>query len=261
VAAAAARTAAEERVATLEAELAATAAAQPLAAPEAARPLDSLLDVDAATRQRLAALAAELAELRAETEAQRAALADQEAAAATRAAAISAQLGESLQRSPAEARAAASAAVQRESRLTGDLLARIGGHEDVDLVSGRSVGYTVGLVFDSGEAELSPESQAELNRIAVELRRLIDDLPDDLPWMLRVDGHTDDLPVRRGRFRSNWELSAARASTVAQYLIDWGIPADRLIAAGFADSQPLVEGRTDEARRQNRRIELRLTVR
>ena len=127
-------------------------------------------------------------------------------------------------------------------------------------MSGRNVGYTAGLVFNSGEAELSPEGQAELNRIALELRRLIDDLPEDLPWMLRVDGHTDDLPVRRGRFRSNWELSAARASTVAQYLIDWGLPADRLIAAGFADTQPIAAGRTEEARRQNRRIELRLTV-
>jgi chemotaxis protein MotB len=86
-------------------------------------------------------------------------------------------------------------------------------------------------------------------------------LPEDLPWMLRIDGHTDDLPIRSGRFRSNWELSAARASTVAQYLIDEGFPADRLIAAGFADTQPVTSERSAAARAQNRRIEMRLTVR
>jgi chemotaxis protein MotB len=239
----------------------ATAVAQPLSASENGRSLDALLDVDAATRERLAALAAELAELRAETEAQRAALREQDAAAERRVDTIGAQLGASLRETPAEGRAAAAASVQRDARVAGELLARVEGPDDVALVSGRNVAYTAGLVFASGEADLAPEGLAELNRIAVELKRLTESLPEDLPWMLRVDGHTDDQSIRRGRFRSNWELSAARASTVAQNLIEWGIPADRLIAAGFADTQPIVSGRTEEARQQNRRIELRLTVR
>ncbi len=255
------RQAVEARVTELEAELVAGVATQRLAADDGAQPIDALLDVDAATRERLAALAAELAELRAVTEAQRAALAGQEAAAASRVDAISAQLGSSLQPPSGDVTEAAEAAVAREVGVTSELLARISGADDIPLVNGRDVAYTAGLVFNSGEAELSPAGQAELNQIALQLRQLVDALPDDLPWMLRVDGHTDDLPIRNGRFRSNWELSAARASTVAEYLTEWGIPADRLIAAGFADTQPIAAGRHEAARRQNRRIELRLTVR
>ena len=251
----------EQEVAALEAEVLEAAAIQPLAASEGARQLDALLDVDAATRERLAALAAELAELRALTEAQRAALVERDEAATGRVDAISAQLASSLAVSPAEARAAATAVVRRESQIAGQVLARVGGADDVALVSGRNVAYTAGLSFAPAEADLSPEGEAELSQIASELKRLTETLPDDLPWMLRVDGHTDDLPIRSGRFRSNWELSAARASTVAQFLVNAGIPADRLIAAGFADTQPVATERTVAARAQNRRIEMRLTVR
>ena len=94
-----------------------------------------------------------------------------------------------------------------------------------------------------------------------QIRETINNLSDKKNVVMRFVGHTDDLPIRSGRFHSNWELSAARASSVAEYLVEWGLPADRLIAAGFADTQPLVQGKNAEARGQNRRIELKLTQR
>ncbi len=263
--------AAEAREAALESELQATVASVPLAAGENARPIAEIVDLDEATRERLAAQAAELAELRATTEAQASLLAGREAELAAleaerqseadqRLNLIGEQLGSSLRPLPVS-RAAAEGAVEREMRLSSELLAAAGGGDDVALLSGRNVAFTAGLLFPSAEAELTPEGRAALNQIALELKQLVDALPDDLPWMLRIDGHTDDLPIRSGRFRSNWELAAARASSVAEYLVDWGLPEDRLIAAGFADTQPLVAGTSAEARSQNRRIELKLTVR
>ena len=81
--------------------------------------------------------------------------------------------------------------------------------------------------------------------------------------MLRIDGHTDKRPITNpdGRFRNNWDLSAARAISVVQHLIADGVPADRLVAAGFGENQPIEEGETDEAYAKNRRIELKLTER
>ncbi|HFA60192.1 MAG TPA: hypothetical protein ENJ83_05830, partial [Rhodospirillales bacterium] len=96
--------------------------------------------------------------------------------------------------------------------------------------------------------------------VALRLLRAIDSLPPDLPWVLRIDGHTDSLPVVGGRFRSNWELSAARAAAVAEYLISLGFPRERLMVAGFADTRPRARGHDEDARRLNRRIELTLTV-
>ncbi len=78
--------------------------------------------------------------------------------------------------------------------------------------------------------------------------------------MLRVDGHTDDIPLSgSGRYRDNWELSSGRATSVVKYLISQGVPADRLVAAGFGEFQPLEIGDTQEVRDRNRRIELKLT--
>jgi chemotaxis protein MotB len=102
----------------------------------------------------------------------------------------------------------------------------------------------------------------ELNALAVAVVELEQEIPEDIPWVLRVDGHTDVQPLAgTGRFRNNWELSAGRAISVVRFLIDKGIPADRLVAAGFGEYQPIDEGDTDEAYAKNRRIELKLTER
>lgn len=117
------------------------------------------------------------------------------------------------------------------------------------------------VFFGSSQAEIEPGGRAELDKLAAALLQLEKDIPTDIPWVLRVDGHTDSRPVQSGRFRSNWELSAARAIAVVQYLISKGISPQRLVAAGFGEFQPIDQGDTPEALARNRRIELRLTDR
>jgi chemotaxis protein MotB len=82
-----------------------------------------------------------------------------------------------------------------------------------------------------------------------------------VPWVVRVDGHTDDVPIQSSRFASNWELSTARAISVVRFLIDQGVPAEHLAATGFGEHQPIASGADPETRRRNRRIELKLTER
>ena len=118
------------------------------------------------------------------------------------------------------------------------------------------------VFFDTGQAVLLPEGRNELDQVASALIDLDRQIPADLPWVLRVDGHTDSRPiVNNPQFPSNWELSSARAISVVQYLISRGVPAQRLVAAGFAEFQPLDTGNTEEAYKRNRRIELKLTER
>ena len=92
-------------------------------------------------------------------------------------------------------------------------------------------------------------------------KELTSHIPKELSWVRRVDGHTDRRPISNAQFPSNWELSTARAISVVRYMISQGIPANRLVAAGFAYFQPLDTGEGEEAYRRNRRIELKLTER
>ena len=110
---------------------------------------------------------------------------------------------------------------------------------------------------------LQPEAQgeAELDKVADALIGLEKQIPAEIPWVLRVDGHTDARPITGGAFKSNWELSAARAISVVKYLIGKGVAPQRLVAAGFGEFQPIDTGTTEEAYRRNRRIELKLTER
>jgi len=128
-------------------------------------------------------------------------------------------------------------------------------------VSGDRFVFQSEVLFASGSAELSEQGRVqigEIGKILLDIARLI---PRDLKWILRVDGHTDRVPIRTERFPSNWELSNARAMSVVRVLIEQGIPPSRLAATGFAEFQPL-EARDDEiAYRRNRRIELKLTDR
>ncbi len=107
------------------------------------------------------------------------------------------------------------------------------------------------VLFDSGEAELKPEGQATLLEV-VQILRTIEDRH------FQVAGHTDNVPIRSRRFPSNWELSTARAVTVARFMIDNGMPGDRISAAGYADTQPIDSNDTAEGRARNRRIEIAL---
>jgi chemotaxis protein MotB len=134
--------------------------------------------------------------------------------------------------------------------------------EGVRIVGDRFV-FSSEVLFGLGSAELSPAGQAELDGIAEILRGISGEIPEGIDWIIRVDGHTDDTPIRGGaRFADNWELSQARALSVVRYFIDeHGVPPTRLAANGFGEYQPLNAGNTAEARAQNRRIELKLTER
>jgi len=116
------------------------------------------------------------------------------------------------------------------------------------------------VFFDTGRADLKLEGRDELDKVASAVVGLEGQIPADIPWVLRVDGHTDVRPII-GQFKSNWDLSAARAISVVQYLISKGVKPSRLVAAGFGEFQPIDPGTTEDAYRRNRRIEFKLTER
>lgn len=117
------------------------------------------------------------------------------------------------------------------------------------------------LLFASGSAQLGEEGQVELDKLAGVLLDVVRRIPDDIDWILRIDGHTDAIPINTPRFPSNWELSTARAVAVVRYLADQGVPERRMVAAGFGEFFPVSEGTTQEELQKNRRIELKLTDR
>ena len=115
-------------------------------------------------------------------------------------------------------------------------------------------------MFPTGSDEISDAALAELDKVGDAIVEMQAQIPEDINWVVRVDGHTDVRPVT-GRFQSNWELSAARAIAVVRRLIARGISPERLVAAGFGEFRPLDDGDSDEAYARNRRIELKLTER
>jgi chemotaxis protein MotB len=154
--------------------------------------------------------------------------------------------------------------VQELSRYRSDFFGKLreilGNRPDIRVVGDRFV-FQSEVFFDSGSAALRPEGQAELDKLANALMELDKQIPKEIAWVLRIDGHTDVRPIVTAQFPSNWALSSARAISVVQYLIQKGISPQRLVAAGFGEFQPLDNERTDEAYRRNRRIELKLTER
>lgn len=154
--------------------------------------------------------------------------------------------------------------VQELSRYRSDFFGRLrailGNRPDIRIVGDRFV-FQSEVFFDTGQAVLLPEGQAELDKLATALTELEQRIPQEVAWVLRVDGHTDIRPIRSPQFPSNWELSSARAISVVQYLIGRGVSPQRLVAAGFGEFQPLDTAQTEDAFRRNRRIELKLTER
>ncbi|MCR9112060.1 MAG: peptidoglycan -binding protein [Rhodobacteraceae bacterium] len=148
------------------------------------------------------------------------------------------------------------------SEFFGRLRDVLGDRDGVRIDGDRFV-FSSEVLFAPGETDLSDAGRSQVARVATTLRNVIDEIPDGIDWVLRVDGHTDDVPVRpNARFADNWELSQARALSVVRYLIDaQGLPPARLAANGFGEFQPVNEADTPEARAQNRRIELKLTER
>jgi chemotaxis protein MotB len=154
--------------------------------------------------------------------------------------------------------------VQELSRYRSDFFGRLrailGNRPDIRIVGDRFV-FQSEVFFDTGQAVLRPEGRAELDQLAGALLELEKQIPPEIAWVLRVDGHTDVRPIASPQFPSNWELSSARAIAVVQYMIGRGVSPQRLVAAGFGEFQPLDIDKTEEAFRRNRRIELKLTER
>jgi len=154
--------------------------------------------------------------------------------------------------------------VQELSRYRSDFFGKLreilGNRPDVRVVGDRFVLQSE-LFFDTGKADLLPAATAELDKVASALVELEKQIPGDIAWVLRVDGHTDVRPVTGGAFRSNWGLSAARAIAVVQYLVGKGVSPQHLVAAGFGEFQPIDVATTEDAYKRNRRIEFKLTER
>lgn len=154
--------------------------------------------------------------------------------------------------------------VQKLSRYRSEFFGRLrtalGDHPDIRIVGDRFV-FQSEVLFESGSAELLDPGKEQMLRLAGTLKDISGDIPKDIDWILRVDGHTAQRAISTTHYPSNWELSSARAISVVRFLIDQGLPPKRLAATGFGEFQPIDPGDDEIAYRRNRRIEFKLTQR
>ncbi len=145
------------------------------------------------------------------------------------------------------------------SEFFGRLREILGDRKDIRIVGDRFV-FQSEVLFATASAELGPSGKKQIAVLAKSLLEVAEKIPRDIDWVLRVDGHTDRRNINTPEFPSNWELSSARALAIVRFLIDQGIPARRLIAAGFGEHRPLDRANTAAAWQRNRRIEIKLTL-
>ena len=154
--------------------------------------------------------------------------------------------------------------VQELARYRSDFFGRLreilGDNPDVKVVGDRFV-LPSEVLFDKAKASLSPQGEAQIEKIATVLAEVAKEIPPDIPWVLRVDGHTDKKRIRSAPYKSNWELSSARSLAVVEFLIGKGFDPRHILAGAYGDEQPIEEGDSEEALRRNRRIELKITER
>jgi chemotaxis protein MotB len=217
--------------------------------------LQALLDAadarDSAAQVQIEALGGRLNAALAQVASEQKRRADLEAAERVR-------LEEEAQRLAEEAKDLAS----YRSEFFGTLRRLLGGREGVRIEGDRFV-LSSEVLFTPGSADLSAPGRAQIARVAEILQEVVGEIPAGIDWVIRVDGHTDNVPLSgQGAYADNWELSQARALSVVRYMTEaLGFPPDRLAANGFGEYQPVNPADTDEARAQNRRIELKLTER
>lgn len=238
----------EDLQASLGAEQQQTATAQKALTAEKSISSEALAKVDflnqqiAALRRQLAAIAAALDISEGKVKSQQAQLAD---------------LGQKLN-------VALANRVEQLARYRSEFFGRLhdllGNRPDIRVVGDRFV-FQSEVLFAPGSADLSDGAKKELDPVIDALKQIAAKIPPDIHWVLQVSGHTDRNPIDTPQFPSNWELSTARAMSVVRYAISKGVPANRLAAAGFADTQPIDAGSGPDAYRRNRRIELKLTER
>jgi chemotaxis protein MotB len=155
--------------------------------------------------------------------------------------------------------------VQELQRYRSDFFGRLreilGNRSDISVVGDRFV-FQSEVLFPVGQDTINDSGRKDLDKLAGAVKELEGEIPPDVNWTLRIDGHTDSRPIAPGgRFKSNWDLSASRAISVVRYLVDKGVSPKHLVAAGFGEFQPLEDGTTEEAYAKNRRIEIKLTDR
>jgi chemotaxis protein MotB len=146
------------------------------------------------------------------------------------------------------------------SEFFGRLREVLGNRSDIRIVGDRFV-FQSEVLFPSGSADISADGRKQLDSLADTLKEIEPKIPQEIKWVLRVDGFTDKVPISTPQFPSNWELSTARATAVLKVLIEDGIPPEHLAAAGFGEFQPIDPGNTPDAYRRNRRIELKFDQR
>jgi chemotaxis protein MotB len=154
--------------------------------------------------------------------------------------------------------------VQELQRYRSDFFGRLNDllkdRKDIRVAGDRFV-FESEVLFASGAAALTPEGLAALDPIATAIADLGRQIPKEIDWVVQIDGHTDIRPIASAQFPSNWELSTARASSVVKHMIARGVPAERLVAAGYGEYQPIESGTDEASLQKNRRIELKLTNR
>jgi len=146
------------------------------------------------------------------------------------------------------------------SEFFGRLRDILGNQPGIRIVGDRFV-FQSEVLFAAGSAEINDEGSKQIAQLAKTLSDIAKKIPDDIDWVLQVEGHTDKVPIATARFPSNWELSTARATSVVRVLAREGISPKHLAAAGFGEFQPLEPGDDPAAFARNRRIELKLTQR
>ena len=222
----------------------------------AANLIDALRAETTASKAEIAKMTGALAALRLRIEELTSLLAEKDRQATRDKVAI-ASLGRSLNN-------ALASRVQELQRFRSEFFGRLRdvlkGRDDVEIVGDRFV-FQSEVLFAQGQAEIAAEGQEQLAKLAVALADIATKIPEDINWVLQVDGHTDDVPIRAGRYADNWDLSTERALSVVRFLNQQGLPANRLAAAGYGEFQPLDAADNDDARRKNRRIELKITQR
>ncbi|MDB9889843.1 peptidoglycan-binding protein [Alphaproteobacteria bacterium] len=252
---AAARNSLEERLSALQLAEGQLAMAQ-AQNQSAANRIDALRAETTASKAEIAQMTGAVAALRLRIEELTSLLAEKDQQATQDKVAI-ASLGRSLNN-------ALASRVQELQRFRSEFFGRLRdvlkGRDDVQIVGDRFV-FQSEVLFAQGQAEIAADGQDQLAQLAVTLANIATKIPEDINWVLQVDGHTDDVPIHAGRYADNWDLSTERALSVVRFLNQQGLPANRLAAAGYGEFQPLDAADNDDARRKNRRIELKITQR
>ncbi len=253
-----------QRQATLLAQAQATLADRQAKSTEDARSIEALNQQVAALRQQVAGLQSVLGEAKEKDKASdvRIQSLGSDLNAALARAAIAEQKLRQAQEAEVKRLAAENQNLEKyRSEFFGRLREVLGDREGVKIVGDRFV-FSSEVLFPTGSATLSDGGKAQIARVKAILDEVKDQIPPGIDWIIRVDGHTDDVPITGGAFADNWELSQARALSVVEFMIDdLGFPPGRLAATGFGQWQPVNPADTPEARAQNRRIELKLTER